>query len=490
MGDEAVGLCCAAVEYRNYTRMKRSLKLKPIELERWEPIPGTPRQMKYIGQRTAQEVFEELKYRLEGMGYLPDEYFLMDREWADGREIPKGADIFCSTDYGGSEGIYLDVYLKWYEKGQPVIRNFITGKTLGESGSDMDRMFLISSAITKAFHGDRGTYARYLRLSEQPEPEGMILHLGPAEQRTVIDALVEQRERQEQVMSQTEQLLRRMTGSITAYMDEVGRRPLRLSDYDQAMLAIRDGESDTFRAALTNVPDRADDLLIEAAGRPGRTEGNMVRTLLSAVERFSPEAYLTACKRAVETGDGQRVRTMVEEAENHLAEPSMSLAGEVILHAYANDRKSIASDLIDHCSPEQIAAAPPNLLRQVAVCLDFQSAVKLVDKGIQPDSYAADILHTLTAQHQDWMAERLLEHGMPVSTDNYAALYACLDNGAADIGKLLLDRGINLDRYQIWAEKQRGSEGYMEAMEELTSYWEKQQTGPQQDGPSLGNMSL
>ena len=42
-------------------------------------------------------------------------------------------------------------------------------------------------------------------------------------------------------MSQTEQLLRRMTGSITAYMDEVGQRPLRLSYYDRAVLAIRDG---------------------------------------------------------------------------------------------------------------------------------------------------------------------------------------------------------------------------------------------------------
>ena len=70
----------------------------------------------------------------------------------------------------------------------------------------------------------------------------MILHLNPAEQRTFINALVEQRERQEQAMSQTEQLLRRMTGSITAYMDEVGQRPLRLSDYDRAVLAIRDGD--------------------------------------------------------------------------------------------------------------------------------------------------------------------------------------------------------------------------------------------------------
>ena len=114
----------------------------------------------------------------------------------------------------------------------------------------------------------------------------------------------------------------------------------------------------------------------------------------------------------------------------------------------------------------------------------------LVDKGIRPGDYVVDVLHTLTGQHQNWMAERLLEHGMPVAPDNYAALYVCLNNGAADIGKLLLDRGIDLEQYQIWAEKQRKNEGYMEAMEELTAYWEKLQNAPQQDDPSLGDMSL
>ena len=103
-----------------------------------------------LSGRTGQEVYEELKHRLEGMGYLPDEYFLLDADWEDRRVIPRNADLFCTTDYGDSEGIYLDVYLKWYgEDGKPVIKSFATGKTLGESGSDMDRMFLISSAITK-----------------------------------------------------------------------------------------------------------------------------------------------------------------------------------------------------------------------------------------------------------------------------------------------------------------------------------------------------
>ena len=73
--------------------------MKKIELEQWEPFPGDPRRMQYAGQRVAQEVFEELKHRLEGMGYLPDEYFLMNRDWENGREIPPAApNLLTDTD--------------------------------------------------------------------------------------------------------------------------------------------------------------------------------------------------------------------------------------------------------------------------------------------------------------------------------------------------------------------------------------------------------
>lgn len=225
--------------------------MKIIELENWAPSQERPRQLEYVGQPVAQEVFEELKHRLDSMGYLPEEYFLMDREWENGREIPKGADVFCTTDYGESEGIYLDVYLKWYENGTPITKTFITGKTLGESGADLDRMFLISSAITKAFHGDHGTYARYMKLGEQPEPEDMVIHLNPTEQRAIIQALVEQRERQETAMSQTEQILRRMTGSITAYMSETGRRPCTSATMTRRFLRSGTGN---LRRSVRSIP--------------------------------------------------------------------------------------------------------------------------------------------------------------------------------------------------------------------------------------------
>ena len=128
--------------------------MEPIELELWEPNPENPRYLRYVGQPVAEEVFRELEQRLTAKGCMPDEYFLMDMEWEQGREIPRGADIFCTTDFGASEGIYVDVYLKWHENGTPITRSFATGKTLGETGYDLDRMFLTASAITKAFHGE------------------------------------------------------------------------------------------------------------------------------------------------------------------------------------------------------------------------------------------------------------------------------------------------------------------------------------------------
>ena len=103
-----------------------------IGFEKWKPSAEDPGRQEYAGQRTAQEVFEELKHRLESMGYLPDEYFLLDSHWENGREIPKEADIFCTTDYGASEGVYLDAYLRWPESNQLITRKFLTGKTLRE----------------------------------------------------------------------------------------------------------------------------------------------------------------------------------------------------------------------------------------------------------------------------------------------------------------------------------------------------------------------
>ena len=130
-----------------------------IETANWiPPTDGTGRRS-YAGQRTAREVFDDLEAHLEAIGYLPDEYFLFERQWDDGRLFPEDGWLSCQVDYGGSEGIYLDIALEYYEDGGHKSEHFATGKTLDESGSSMDRMHLIASAVTRAFHED-GLHAR------------------------------------------------------------------------------------------------------------------------------------------------------------------------------------------------------------------------------------------------------------------------------------------------------------------------------------------
>lgn len=290
-------------------------------------------------------------------------------------------------------------------------------------------------------------------------------------------------------MSQTEQLLRRMTGSITAYMDEVGQRPLRLSDYDRAVLAIRDGEFDAFCSLYPKVPDQADDLLIEAAGRPGRTGGNMVRALLSAVGRFSPEAYLTACKRAVETGDSQRVRTMVEEAESHLSEPYPSLAGEVILHAYANDRKGIAKDLIGKCSPGADRRRTPNPTPSGRCQPGLSNCGNIGGQGHPagrlcggcspyPHGTAPGVDGGTTAGARDASGARQLCRPVCLHQQRDAR---CCPNWC-------WTQGIDFDKYRAWADNKPKSAEYEAAMEALYGYVTEQKNTVQRDGPTMGGM--
>jgi len=281
--------------------------MNTIELARWKPSLEDPRKHEYAGQPTAEEVFEELKYRLEGMGYLPDEYFRLDSHWEDGREIPCGADIFCTTDYGESEGVYLDVYLKWYQDGKPITKGFITGKTLGENGNDLDRMFLISSAITSS------PQAPYPSLPPYGESSLILLRLlSPQSQRTALrgphrsPAKRVRWGKEEQGSGRS--FRRKAETELSGLCDDAGQRPLRMSDYDKAALAIRDGELDVFLELYPKLLDaHADDLLIEAAGRPGAVGRKMTRSLLDDVERFLEAAYSAACRKAIDISDLKKV---------------------------------------------------------------------------------------------------------------------------------------------------------------------------------------
>lgn len=448
-----------------------------------------------LSGRTGQEVYEELKHRLEGMGYLPDEYFLLDDVWEDGKVIPRDADLFCTTDYGASEGIYLDVRLKWYgEDGKPVIKTFATGKTLGESGSDMDRMFLISSAITKAFHGEHGAYARFQRLEDGTEADGAVLHLSPKEKRVLMDALVEQRMRQEAQMTNTEQLLRRMAGSITAYMDEVGARPLRMSTEDRAVLAVRDGELYAFSSLALQVtkPEERCSLLVESAGRPGAVGRRMAKLMLGAKTPYPEDVWLDACKRAVDTGDLQRVQMMLDRTMDKVDAPSPSLPGEVLQYAYLQN-PAMGSELIRRAAPEQVAAAPSKLLCAAAYARDLPMLTELLQKGLQPGDHAAPLLLPLLTAYDGQRVAHLLKDGLRVRPEDYDAMNVCLREHASSAAEALLGQGMKLDGYLAWAAE-RGTmldNRAREILEELKLQQDQAHSVQQQgSGPVLGGMSL
>ena len=123
----------------------------PIEFDIWEPIPDKPHMVRYVKGREARVVFEELRQRLKETGFLPEEYFMLNLHW-ENRKIPQGAWFDLNVDYGSNEGIYLDMVLFWREGNERRREQFATGKTLRESEEELNRMFLIASAIRKAFY--------------------------------------------------------------------------------------------------------------------------------------------------------------------------------------------------------------------------------------------------------------------------------------------------------------------------------------------------
>lgn len=82
-----------------------------IELERWKPSEEDPRKLEYAGQPMAQEVFEELKCRLESMGYFKEDLRVTIQAlgWrSEGRYLPLQDDI-SSVAYWYSDTLE-DVY--------------------------------------------------------------------------------------------------------------------------------------------------------------------------------------------------------------------------------------------------------------------------------------------------------------------------------------------------------------------------------------------
>ena len=286
-------------------------------------------------------------------------------------------------------------------------------------------------------------------------------------------------------MSQTEQLLRRMTGSITEYVNTVGMRPLRIRDYDKTVLAIQDGEFSTYKELYPKaLKNHANDLLIGAAGRPGAVGRKMTLLLLADVPQFPEAAYRAACLKAIDINDPEKVFLLLEQAECHVPELPPSFHGDMASYAHS-DHRFLAKEIIMRCSEEQITAAPSCLLEQFAADKDFRTLSALVEKGIAGGSSAVRTLHMLTYEGRNsWIAEELLKKRMWVDTGDYSALRACIENDAVEVCKLLLDGGMDFDGYQQWSQTQHFT-GHEETMQALAGHWSELRAAMEQAGASM-----
>lgn len=120
-----------------------------IETEIWEENPEKKGWLRFVRTRKVADVFKDLEARMKERGMMPDEYFILSHKFEENAEMPRDASIYAYAVWGGNEGVYLDVEMK-SEKGSV---HFATGKTLGETEEDFDRMQEIAGFIYKSFAG-------------------------------------------------------------------------------------------------------------------------------------------------------------------------------------------------------------------------------------------------------------------------------------------------------------------------------------------------
>ena len=156
-----------------------------IEMENRKKNPEKPGTIIFDSQRNAKDIFIELKNHLKSDGRLPDDYFIFDADkWGKGTLFPRDAEVLCNVNFGGSEGVYIDIFVKYQKevaeyneaaqttekKPRMVTEHFATGKTLGDDIADLDKMFLVGSSVIAGFYGDKSEVCeRYDRIANGEE---------------------------------------------------------------------------------------------------------------------------------------------------------------------------------------------------------------------------------------------------------------------------------------------------------------------------------
>lgn len=151
-------------------------EIKTIDVDRYEPS-DKPGMVKHVGMISPREAFDVLGKHLESEGLMPDEYFnLITYKGNEVKELPDYLCADCNVNWGGNEGIYLDISLLYSDENRQLQRfAFATGKTLGRTGDDFLRMSRIAAECSMMLNG-RGDIVRFYE--EEREKKGIEVELN------------------------------------------------------------------------------------------------------------------------------------------------------------------------------------------------------------------------------------------------------------------------------------------------------------------------
>ena len=429
-----------------------------IDTGRYRPAADNPNMLEYIGQKSAKEIFDELKYRLKAEDCLPDEHFLLNDRYQNGEPFPADAEIMCNVNFGNNEGISLDIMLRDRNaKGEAQYTTFATGTTLGDSEGDLDRMYLAAAACAKAFYSP-AVHSRFVSKEKETggekTAEGVssaptVLRLSEREKKIVTESLVDMRARykaEKRPLEEVEQLLRRIVGTITEYIKSVGERPQNLDYGDIASLAIADGNLESLRESLPHVPHLYGNLLLEAVSQSDNIA--MTHEILSASDNsLSNDIYMRACAAAIQNSDAQAVRLLMVCAENCVRGLDKEFYSDVLLRSFSGQNESMPKAIIGEMTASQIKEADPHILKIALMEKNYDAAKELIYKGIDVASGSAMLLFTAAKQKNVEIAQILLDHGADPNGQNSSALSACMRTNDVPSAMFLMICGADFNKF-------------------------------------------
>ena len=142
------------------------MSIKTIQTAIW--VPGSKKgTVKFHCMRPLSQIFTELKSRLQEKCLLPEEYFLFEGENIVNVENEA---YWFTTDvqWGSSEGIFLDISLRYRCGNELKTAPVAVGKTLGQSYEDYIKMGRIAAEANFLLNGDGMEFKQGNRVYANP----------------------------------------------------------------------------------------------------------------------------------------------------------------------------------------------------------------------------------------------------------------------------------------------------------------------------------